>query len=732
MKKITILLILLLTVTFSYSQLIYVETFGINVLPTGWTMQNVGDGTHLWTFGSNEVPGDGTANDFTGSAAIFDDDTAGNTGNRDNVILWTGSDAGGGFDFSIYPDGIVTLSYEYALNVLSGGSETLSVVIWDNTNTEWITLVEYNTDTNPTLDSVDITAAISANSGINPSAVFIGFEYDDIDGGFAWGAGIDNVRLRVAPENDNCWTATNVTNDLPYQDITRTSGNTNNGYVTPAGCGAGMNNGLWYTFTAQVNGEFNIESLTPDFDHEIGVYLVGDCFNPASFVCIDNADAGGSGSSETLSFNAIEGVQYFINIGYFSFNTYLQTSGDLDINMFYSAPANDDCANAEVITDGATETGTTLTATDVDALTPCEDGGGDGSCTDGGTGAINFGSGVWYKYTSTSTETITISTANVGTDYDTELQVWSGACGALTCVGGDDDGGDGTGHISDSQFCWQSTGSSATPVDYYIYVDGHFTQIGNFVLTLNADQSTVAAVPANNECANAEVITDGATETGTTIGATANEGIVDCGLTGGGGSCGAGIGDGNGNYTEGVFYVYTSTSTETITISTENAGTNYDTELSVWSGACGAFVCVGSDDDSGDGSTGSNNSELCWLSTGSASNPVDYYIQVSGFASNVGNFELTLNTDQSTVVSTEDFEQFGFSIYPNPVNNILSIDSQEIITKVSIFNLLGQEVKTSNPETNNVSVDVNNLDSGVYIVKLVAGDKKSTKKFIKK
>jgi hypothetical protein len=237
--------------------------------------------------------------------------------------------------------------------------------------------------------------------------------------------------------------------------------------------------------------------------------------------------------------------------------------------------------------------------------------------------------------------------------------------------------------------------------------------------------------PANDECANAEVITDGATVTATTIGSTFNEGITDCSLQGGDGSCDF-TADGAGNYTEGVFYVYTSTSTETITISTANAGTDYDTELSVWSGACGAFDCVGSDDDSGDSSSGQNDSALCWLSTGSTSNPIDYYIYVTGFANNVGNFVLTLDTDQSTTASNEDFEQFAFSIYPNPVNNILSIDSQEIITKVSIFNMLGQEVKNSNPNTNNVSLDVNNLEAGVYIIKLIAGNKESTKKFVKK
>jgi len=234
--------------------------------------------------------------------------------------------------------------------------------------------------------------------------------------------------------------------------------------------------------------------------------------------------------------------------------------------------------------------------------------------------------------------------------------------------------------------------------------------------------------PTNNECVNAEIINDGATITATTYGSTNADALTLCEPIGGGGLCTNG-GDGFTNFGLGVWYVYTSTTSETITISTENVATNFDTELQVWSGSCGALTCIGSDDDSGDGSNGED-SILCWQSTGSALDPVDYYIYVDGDSSDRGDFVLTLNTDQSTA-SNEAFEQFDFSIYPNPIKNTLSIDSQEIITKVTIFNLLGQEVKSINPYTNNVSVDINNLEAGIYIIKLIANDKESTKKFIK-
>lgn len=62
-------------------------------------------------------------------------------------------------------------------------------------------------------------------------------------------------------------------------------------------------------------------------------------------------------------------------------------------------------------------------------------------CSSGGTGAT---AGEWYLYTAPGFVTMTVSTdlpQNGNTD--TRVQIYSGACGSLTCVGGDDDSGAG-------------------------------------------------------------------------------------------------------------------------------------------------------------------------------------------------------------------------------------------------------------------------------------------------
>jgi len=68
-------------------------------------------------------------------------------------------------------------------------------------------------------------------------------------------------------------------------------------------------------------------------------------------------------------------------------------------------------------------------------------------------------------------------------------------------------------------------------------------------------------------------------------------------------------------------------------------------------------------------------------------------------------------------------------LYPNPVTNILTIDSEIPITKVEIFSILGKKVKEINSDFKSIPID--NLSNGVYIVKLLFDNGFTTKKLIK-
>ncbi len=223
MKKIIFILILLLTATISFSQTILLnENFDGATMPSDWFANySTGNGTQIWTFGSGVTPG-GSIADFPTNAAIFDDDGAGDTGNHDSVWLWYGL-AGGvaGIDVTTY--GQVTLSYDYALNVLGTSvGESLSVGLWDGA--VFVPMKVYDTDTDPTTDSIDITAFLNAHPGVfDPSNIFIGFGYDDGGGNWGWGAGVDNVLLigSVQPANDDIFvhTATAANIVVGYQTV---------------------------------------------------------------------------------------------------------------------------------------------------------------------------------------------------------------------------------------------------------------------------------------------------------------------------------------------------------------------------------------------------------------------------------------------------------------------------------------------------------------------------------
>lgn len=73
----------------------------------------------------------------------------------------------------------------------------------------------------------------------------------------------------------------------------------------------------------------------------------------------------------------------------------------------------------------------------------------------------------------------------------------------------------------------------------------------------------------------------------------------------------------------------------------------------------------------------------------------------------------------------------GFSMYPNPVDNILNLTANNTIDTVSIYNMLGQEVLQSVPSATAVEIDMTSLSAGSYIVKVQAGEQIGSYNLIK-
>ena len=86
---------------------------------------------------------------------------------------------------------------------------------------------------------------------------------------------------------------------------------------------------------------------------------------------------------------------------------------------------------------------------------------------------------------------------------------------------------------------------------------------------------------------------------------------------------------------------------------------------------------------------------------------------------------------KDTTLDTNSFEVASVKLYPNPATTVLNIESAAAIEKVSIFNLLGQEVVSQTPNSNQTTLDVAQLQVGVYIVKASVNGTVSSTRFIK-
>ena len=100
------------------------------------------------------------------------------------------------------------------------------------------------------------------------------------------------------------------------------------------------------------------------------------------------------------------------------------------------------------------------------------------------------------------------------------------------------------------------------------------------------------------------------------------------------------------------------------------------------------------------------------------------------------NFPIVTNTYTTTIASLAaqdfDFETY-FSVYPNPAKQILNLEIKtEIgVKSINIYNLIGQMILAI-PNAENVStVDVSNLNTGTYFIKINTDKGSANAKFIK-
>ena len=94
--------------------------------------------------------------------------------------------------------------------------------------------------------------------------------------------------------------------------------------------------------------------------------------------------------------------------------------------------------------------------------------------------------------------------------------------------------------------------------------------------------------------------------------------------------------------------------------------------------------------------------------------------------------DYTINVESS--LSVEDFTRNEISLYPNPVNDKLTIrlTNNDLPDNYAIYNMLGQLVKQHEISiVSDLEVNTSNLSNGIYFMKLTKGSSTISLPFIK-
>jgi len=84
-------------------------------------------------------------------------------------------------------------------------------------------------------------------------------------------------------------------------------------------------------------------------------------------------------------------------------------------------------------------------------------------------------------------------------------------------------------------------------------------------------------------------------------------------------------------------------------------------------------------------------------------------------------------------LSVEDIQEPQATIiYPNPINDVVYIQSEAIVDNLKIFALNGQLIHSIEPKSKETTVDVSFLKSGVYLIQLSGLEFADTKRIVKR
>ncbi|QXP58244.1 T9SS type A sorting domain-containing protein [Olleya sp. HaHaR_3_96] len=401
------------------------------------------------------------------------------------------------------------------------------------------------------------------------------------------------------------------------------------------------------------------------------------------------------------------GTTYYVTITPYNDNGSATGCVEQSFSTF-TPPSNDNCDAAISLTvNGDLMCGEVLSGTNVNATESLE------METSGEVTGTPY-TDVWFSFEATSSfhfVSLTNIVAVTGTTTDMGMALYDATSGCGASL---------EAPLTDSDPNSFTVSNLTIGTTYLLRVYGWSnTQSASAQTTFDVCVGTPPAPPENDACVDATPVSmfnNGDQQDASA--ATNNDGFI------------AETGCGSAN--DGVWYTFVVVDAGTIDVDVTDVQ-GWDPEITVLSGDCAAFTCVGSSDSAA--SSGSENVSFA------ATAGTQYWVNVGYYSGTADNSEGPFKIDVSTTdtatlnssLSNADFtNQSLFSYYPNPVNDNLSLKAQKEISNVSVYNMIGQEVYRNTPNSVNNAVDMSGLQSGAYFVKVTIDNVTETVKVIKK
>ncbi|MET0945840.1 MAG: T9SS type A sorting domain-containing protein, partial [Flavobacterium sp.] len=83
-------------------------------------------------------------------------------------------------------------------------------------------------------------------------------------------------------------------------------------------------------------------------------------------------------------------------------------------------------------------------------------------------------------------------------------------------------------------------------------------------------------------------------------------------------------------------------------------------------------------------------------------------------------------------LSTPDFVLPNFKYYPNPIQHILSVENSSNIDKIEIISISGKSILEKKINNTHSEIDLSNVASGFYFLKVISEGQTKTIKIVKK